>query len=397
MWRVGTTNPTQLLGKSATLASWNLDLISLSETSHTTRAMRAISSEFRACGYSVGLCRPVPDKFEVGNPLGSFRGLSRGCGLVSRFPLYSFESPVVDRRFWSSHRLHFGVVQVGQLAINVVTIYLWPNAPVSSRRYAENCEVIGAAVQVVRSVSGPAILTGDFNCPLTAFDAIQSLLQEGWADVAMLDARRRGVEPQPTCQRATRHTFCVANHMLLPFLGISVVDFHEDLPTHAVLVTEFELPANNFSVLKWVMPKSMDKLAFNQETLGRLASSVQESTWRNAVDGPLDADKPDESFANWSAIAENALLASAVEEAPMVVGGAWRGRGQALAPVRRQWAPPRFRAGRETDFRLHVPSVALEARRWQKLVRQLESLVRKLKCGPRQQAPHVFEVEVLTL
>ena len=70
----------------------------------TRRAVRAISAEFRSVGFSVGLCRP---KFEVGDVLGSFR-LSRGCGMVSRFPLYSFESPVIDGRFWESNRIFFG-------------------------------------------------------------------------------------------------------------------------------------------------------------------------------------------------------------------------------------------------------------------------------------------------
>ena len=84
------------------MSAWDSQVVLCSETSHTRRAVRAISGEFRSVGFSVGLCRPVPDKFEVGDVLGSFRGLSRGCGMVSRFPLYSFESPVVDSRCWES-------------------------------------------------------------------------------------------------------------------------------------------------------------------------------------------------------------------------------------------------------------------------------------------------------
>ena len=117
---MGATNPTQLLGKSAVMSAWDSDVVLCSETSHTKRAVRAISAEFRSVGLSVGLCRPVPDKFEVGDVLGSFR-LSRGCGMVSRFPLYSFESPVIDGRFWESNRFFFG-----ELAICMVTLYLWP-------------------------------------------------------------------------------------------------------------------------------------------------------------------------------------------------------------------------------------------------------------------------------
>lgn len=31
---------------------------------------------------------------------------------------------------------YMGVVQVGELAISMVTLYLWPNAPLTSRRYS---------------------------------------------------------------------------------------------------------------------------------------------------------------------------------------------------------------------------------------------------------------------
>ena len=195
-------------------------MVLCSETSHTSRATRAISAEFRSVGFSVGLCRPVPDKFEVGDVLGSYRGLSRGCGMVSRFPLYCFESPLLDDRIWQSQRIHFGVVQVGVLAVSVVTVYL------TSRKYLENCEIIHAAVQLVRSVSGPVILAGDFNTTLTAFEDLRGLLMDGWVDAAAFDAGRRGVQPEPTCQRVTRHTFCVVSPLMVPTLGTSQVCFH---------------------------------------------------------------------------------------------------------------------------------------------------------------------------
>ena len=376
--------------------SWELHAIALSETSHTARAVRVISAEFRSCGLHVGLCRPVPDKFEVDNPLGSYRGLSRGCGLVSPFPLYSFESPVVDTRVWCSQRIHFGVVQVGQLAVSVVTVYLWPNAPLSSRRYAENCEVISAAVQIIRSVSGPAILAGDFNAPHTLFQEMRDLLQEGWANTALLIADRDGTQAQPTCQRTTRHTFCLANPALLPFLVSSEVCFHEDLATHAVLVTEFTLPEHNFRVLKWIMPKPLDKFSVHREALEGMAASVDASVWERQVESLAREGQMDTAFSNWSIIAEE-MLCAAVEEPDVHSRRTWKGRGQTLEPVLRDWAPPRFRVGRAADFRLVCPSVALDARRWQKLVRQLEALVRKLARGRGRQSHAAYSAEVALL
>jgi len=235
----------------------------------TRRAVRAISAE--------GLCRP---KFEVGDVLGSFR-LSRGCGMVSRFPLYSFESPVIDGRFWESNRFFFG----GACYLYGHALFV-ANAPLASRRYLENCEIICAGVQLVRSVSGPVILTGDFNASLTAFDDMKALLADGWVDAALFDAERRGTKPEPSCKRATRHTFCVVSPLLVPALSSCVVGFHEDLPTHAVLVTEFELPASNPRVYKWIAPRQLDQVAFDVAKLERMAEEVGEARWRNAVDRP---------------------------------------------------------------------------------------------------------------
>eukprot|EP00435_Cladocopium_sp_Y103_P013817 s2319_g3.t1 len=276
----------------------------------------------------------------------------------------------------------------------MVTVYLWPNAPLTSRRYRENCEIINAAAQLVRSVSGPTILAGDFNTSLTAFDDMKALLMEGWVDAALVDAERRGTTRQPTCQRATRHTFCVIKLLLVPLLRDSQVCFHEDVATHAVLVTEFDLPQNNFRVYKWILPKALDGVAIDSAKLQTKAEQVGHDRWKVAVDDAMAVGKVDEAFANWSELAETVLLSSVVEDGLDVSKPAWSGRGKMKEPVLRVWAPPRFHTGRPGDFRLETPSVALQARRWQKLVRQIESLLRKLRAGSRNGHPLRFEEEI---
>eukprot|EP00435_Cladocopium_sp_Y103_P008435 s1164_g2.t1 len=222
---------------------------------------------------------------------------------------------------------------------------------------------------------------------------MKGLLMDGWVDAALVLAQRHGREPEPTCQRATRHTFCVVNPLLVPMLRESQVCFHEDLATHAVLVTEFDLPQNNFRVHKWIMPKALDGVAFDSDKMQVLAEQVGSERWRAAVDEPLNIGKVDEAFANWSEIAEAVLLSSVKEGEVDVSKPAWSGRGQLVEPVLRTWAPPRFHAGRPGDFRLEMPSVALQARRWQKLVRQIEALLRKLRAGVRDGDPRRFDEE----
>ena len=78
-----------MLGKGHIVDSWPLDVVSFSETSHTFCAVSALHNEFRVFGFSLSVSDPVPDKFAVADPSGSFRGLSRGVALASKFPVFS--------------------------------------------------------------------------------------------------------------------------------------------------------------------------------------------------------------------------------------------------------------------------------------------------------------------
>ena len=69
--RFGVTNPTQLLRKLELVQEWDLDIICLSETSHTTKFIPALYSQSRAVGYNLAISDPVPDKFAVADPNGS--------------------------------------------------------------------------------------------------------------------------------------------------------------------------------------------------------------------------------------------------------------------------------------------------------------------------------------
>ena len=71
------------------------------------------------------------------------------------------------------------------------------------------------------------------------------------------------------------------------------MDFHEDLPAHAVLVTEFEnFRPPTLVYIMWIVPKPLDQMAFNAAKLERLSNEVGEARWRSAVDRPWRADWP---------------------------------------------------------------------------------------------------------
>ena len=84
---------------------------------------------------------------------GSYRGLSRGVALVSRFPVFSPRPTFLPDIVWSSQRLLHSVVQFGQTPVHFVTVYLFPNAPLGSQKYLLNCKILHWAYQIVASVS----------------------------------------------------------------------------------------------------------------------------------------------------------------------------------------------------------------------------------------------------
>ena len=129
----GVTNPTALLGKAEATIDWGLDAVAFAETSHTGLASRVIRSSFRKLGWKVLLGHAVRDKFATKSGADSFRGLSKGVALASKWPCYDVVPGKVPSDVWQGGRVH---------QLHVITVYLMPNAPPGSYRYQVNCSVL---------------------------------------------------------------------------------------------------------------------------------------------------------------------------------------------------------------------------------------------------------------
>ena len=339
--------------------------------------MHALFPEFRKVGFHLSLSDPVPDKFQVKDAQGSFRGLSRGVAVASKFPLFSPRPSFVPEVIWASQRLLYSVVQVGQLPIHFLTLYLYPNAPISGERYILNCKLVHWAVQIAESINGLVLLAGDFNTKWQKFDELQELSNKGWQDTHERAATNFGTPLEPTCKQATRHTFLLSNPGMYPFLKHAKVSFPHDLDSHAVLQVGFDLPTYNPKVYKWLLPRTLDHCAFDKE--GLEAYVVPEDQKTSFLDGFAE-NNPAASFRAWSQLAEDALLAKASTPTGEAVPKAKHvGRGSLTAPVLRDLAAPRFKYGRGSDFTVPLPSTKVQVRQVQKQARRLQSLLRLLR------------------
>ena len=371
--RLGITNPTALLGKSSLVNDWRCHILSFSESSHTRKAARALGSEFRRFGYSLSLSTHVPDKFPVGNPSGSFRGLSRGVALASKFPVYSPRPSFLPLMCSDSQRILYSVVQIGQIPVHIVTAYLFPCAPPGTQKYRLNCQILAWAHEILNNVSGPTCLCGDFNAPLASFDTTRQLLSEGWEDMALLCHRSFNSPLDPTCKGSTRHTFGIGNSDLCRFLKWACVDFEFDLDAHAVQVFTFQMPT--YPVVLILLLST--KLRWNAMHLALFTRSTKRSPTMHIALGNMD-----DALRIWSAKCEALLMRhSLTEEGVPPKGSHFKGRAQAVEPVRRALAPPRFKQGRQGDFCVSCPSTALEVRQVQKQARRIQAYVRTLSCS----------------
>ena len=368
-----------MLGKGPIVESWGADIVCFSETSHTKKAVPALFNEFRSCGYALSVSDPVPDKFEVVDPSGSYRGLSRGVALASKFPVFSPRPSFVPELAWCSQRILYSAVQIGQLPTHWVTVYLHPNAVVGSKKYLLNCKLLFWAHQIATSIDGPCGLCGDFNAPLEDFESCRALLIAGWCDLALMAHSLFGCPLGNACKSATRHSFAVGNAALQRFLHSAEVRHHNDLDSHAVQAVCLELPSYNPVVYKWPQPQPFQELQCHPERL-RVASAVACPDLHRKVGDALAHQDATEALKVWSAACEDLVICNSfTDEGNRPDGKRFRGRAADVAPVKRVLAAPRFRAGRKSDFSVKFPSVAVKVRQVQKQARRFQSLLRLLQ------------------
>ena len=369
-----------MLGKADLVSNWQCEVVCCSETSHTRRAVHALIPEFRNVGYHLSLSDPVPDKFQVRHEQGSFRGLSRGVAVLSRFPVFTPRPSFVPEVIWASQRLLYSVVQVGQIPVHILTVYLYPNAPLSGDKYVLNCKLVHWAVQIAESINGVVLLAGDFNTKWQKFDELQDLSHKGWQDTHERASANFGTPLEATCKQATRHTFLLCNPSMYPFLKHAKVSFPYDLDSHAVLQVGFDLPTYNPKVYKWLLPRTLDHCVFDQEALNNY---VVPDHQKAAFLDEFGNNDPAASFSSWSTLAEESLLSLASSPSGEALPRAKHcGRGSLTAPVLRNLTAPRFKYGRPSDYTVPVPSTKVQVRQAQKQARRLQSLIRLLKKAP---------------
>ena len=123
--RIGSSNPTQLLGKEQEICSSGIDVSCLSETSHTRKAQCIIRSRCKVQKFSCAFGAPVPDLSDKCG--GSLRGFAQGVATISRFPVFD-GSHLLDLDHNLVHRIQIVVVQLMHVPVRIINLYLKPGS-----------------------------------------------------------------------------------------------------------------------------------------------------------------------------------------------------------------------------------------------------------------------------
>ena len=372
--RVGATNPTALYNKVDLFAELDCHVLCLSETAHTRRASFAIRRDCRQCGLQVQLGNIVQDKTEVHSEFGSLRGLSTGVAVLSRFPSYNSAS-FLHENVGDSTRIQCVTVQVGQIPLRIVNLYLKPGA--SSETNVLNARLMHHAINAVSNFVGPGLITGDWNHCLDEFDELQSLFVRGWKDIAVEVAGWKNQVPGLTCMGATRHTFQLANPVLMQWCVDNWVQDMLELDKHDLLSTRFHFPNEIPRVNVWPHPRRLDSQIFDRGILKQCGDIFLES---GRLESLLCQNQTTEALSVWAKAVEDAFCQAHVncEGHPAVLSQAFLGRCQVVEPKRTTNCSRRLKEGRPGDLHLTQPAATLRCRQHLRQARRLQCALRGL-------------------
>ena len=201
LW-VGACNPTQLLGKEETCASWGQGIWTYAETSTTPKAASAMRARFKSHNSSI----VFGDHVKPQQPSMLFRGRAGGVAISSTFPLRKHLYPQPD---WLSRSTRFvdSIVHVqGHTPIYVSSIY-GVAGKCSSHPLELTEDIMNQATDRAIRFKGPALICGDFNTDISDMQAWKNLELQGWHDLAILDSKIHDRPTQPTSRFGNRHSY----------------------------------------------------------------------------------------------------------------------------------------------------------------------------------------------
>ena len=154
---------------------------------------------------------------------------------------------------------------------------------------------------------------------------------KGWKDIAVEFANLRNQVPGFTCMGATRHTFQLANPVLMQWCIDNCVQETHDLDKHDMLSTCFRFPSEIPRLDVWPHPRRLDSQIFDHSVLKQCGDAFWES---GRLHDLLLANQTSDALGVWAKSVESAFCEAHVdcEGHPVTLSQAFLGRCQMVEP-----------------------------------------------------------------
>ena len=380
--RCGNLNPAQLLNNEQVVADFGPGVWSVSETSHTASARCLMQKRFRDLDLHTVFGPDVSP--HVSGNAGTLRGKASGVAVVSSLPISRYPVEVPHEVAATCRFLDTLVMLSCHISMYVSVLY----GPVHGTfQNTDNIfqAIFGLACDRAAGFSGPAMITGDLNRPVSGEHAWERLRRLGWWDVAELWHEITGVAPSPTCRDQTRHSFILINRHLVQHVIDQGLCDDFSFDAHPVLYADFRVETVLSDRYVWALPRSTDEYLFDSALLdqaGHRAVSVREG----AFDKALSSGNMEQALRQFALAFDDCIQASCVnvEGAVQPLPRACLGRCRQKLIKRVAASAPRVRPARAGDFSPAVCQTSTTARQWVRQVRRLQSLHRQLQALERR-------------
>eukprot|EP00438_Fugacium_kawagutii_P034154 Skav226362 [mRNA] locus=scaffold290:35852:41140:- [translate_table: standard] len=260
------TNPTSLHQKVDIMSSYEATILMLSETSATSLAQSQFARSFRSKGYSTVWGQPAPRQQHREGAEDGLRGAPTGVSVHAKFPIRPSNLNRATDWYLSGRILHC-FLQVGQMTIQLVTVYGIPSCHPGSR--ADTNALLEEAISFVRQANYPWIIAGDLNHHPSQLPAFESLRAAGCSTAAQIFEQQEGSEIPHTFKTATRNDIAILAPELASHVTKVWVDQQKWLLGHNPLLFKLRCPNEVPSLSYWPLPSSWLMFDVDSQAIAR--------------------------------------------------------------------------------------------------------------------------------
>ena len=253
---IATLNPTAINGKTHLLAEMGYDAYMLSETSATTWVQHNATNQLRCHGFhSVWGTPAAPHREGTADILTShcIRGQAIGVSIHTTCPLMASRQDD-DDEWYQSGRLVRGYVQIGNITLQLITLYGIAKGQQAARKRTDS--LLKRAFALALQTTMPTIIGGDINHDPLDLDSWKVAQANGWRTTNQLHRELHGFEQPATYQQSTTPDVLLIAPSVVSWVTKVEVDQSGWVSNHHPLAIRLKLPDKPPCKQTWRLPKS---------------------------------------------------------------------------------------------------------------------------------------------